>query len=176
MLLAHRPPGGPAGRDRPGDGGGGDGLPPPGSVRLHVLYHPAGEAGGGEAGGGDAHQQRRLRLSGPGGGDGDHPADPDGGPERPGPDGGDQSGHPLYAGRRAHPQHVLHRLLLPNAPDDGVRRQQGVRVLLHRGPQRGTAAEGHHGHGGVPRSHEDGVSGCGQHHRPLPGLRVPALL
>ena len=34
-----------------------------------------------------------------------------------------------------HPQHVFHRILLPHAPDDGVRRQQGVCVLLHCGPQ-----------------------------------------
>ena len=38
MLLAHCPPGGPAGGDRPGDGGGGDGLPSLGPVRFHVSF------------------------------------------------------------------------------------------------------------------------------------------
>ncbi|SCJ60918.1 Uncharacterised protein [uncultured Blautia sp.] len=122
MLLAHCPPGGPAGGDRPGDGGGGDGLPSLGPVRFHVLYHPAGKTGGGETGGGDPHQQRRLRLPGPDGGDGDRCPDPDGRSERPGHDGDDEPGHSLYAGGGTHPQHVFHRILLPHAPDDGVRR------------------------------------------------------
>ena len=35
---------------------------------------------------------------------------------------GDEPGHSLYAGGGTHPQHVFHRILLPHAPDDGVRR------------------------------------------------------
>ena len=37
-------------------------------------------------------------------------------------DGDDEPGHSLYAGGGTHPQHVFHRILLPHAPDDGVRR------------------------------------------------------
>ena len=70
----------------------------------------------------DPHQQRRLRLPGPDGGDGDRCPDPDGRSERQGHDGDDEPGHSLYAGGGTHPQHVFHRILLPHAPDDGVRR------------------------------------------------------
>ena len=93
---------------------------PPGPVRSRLLHRSAGEAGRGAAGGPAAGQQRRLRLPGADGrGAHGHP-DPDGGPEPAGHDGGDQRGHSLYARGGPHPQHVLHRLLLPHAPDDGL--------------------------------------------------------
>ena len=47
---------------------------------------------------------------------------PDGRSDRQGHDGDDEPGHSLYAGGGTHPQHVFHRILLPHAPDDGVRR------------------------------------------------------
>ena len=74
---------------------------------------PCRKTGGGETGGGDPHQQRRLRLPGPDGGDGDRCPDPDGRSERQGHDGDDEPGHSLYAGGGTHPQHVFHRILLP---------------------------------------------------------------
>ena len=60
-------------------------------------------------------------------------ADADGGFEPPGHDGGDEFDDPLYAGRCAYSQHLLHRGLLPYAQNDRIRRQQGVCVLLYRG-------------------------------------------